>query len=184
MTTPNTSGGLQEADSGRRDAPMDRADLRLLCNVLMNHWYGDVEPGVAIGTDKAKFELNGATTCLIGGVPQAALTGAPTDYAFTAGHTSLGNSEACKILVIGKTTTGVETRQGPIVASSVTEALTELPAVPAGWAVLGEIYIKTGAAETFVFGTTELDAGATDATYRDLFWADTGPSALINTGTA
>lgn len=171
-----------DPDTGLEYGPMDRSDLRTICNWILNHWYGDVEPAVAIGSSKEKFAIGGASTCVIGGVPQAALTA--QDYSFTAGHTSLGNSEACKILVIGKTGTTVETRQGPIVAASVAEASVELPAVPEGWAVLGEIYIKTGAAETFVFGTTELDANATNATYRDLVAADTGPSKMAVSGAA
>jgi len=182
MTTPNTSGGLQTPDTGRKDASMDRADLRTLANYLMNRVIGVISPAVAIGSTKSKVALGGAAVCLIGGIQQAALTA--QDYDFTTGHTSLGNSEACKILVIGKTGTTVQTRQGPIVAASVAEASVELPAVPTGWAVLGEVYVKTGAAETFVFGTTLLDAGATNATYRSIRFADTGPSALISTGAA
>lgn len=184
MTEALIRDQIPEPDTGLEYASHDRADLRTICNWILNHWYGDIEPGLAIGVSKEKFELNGAVTCVIGCVPQAAITGAPTDYAFTAGHTSLGNSEACKILVIGKTGTTVETRQGPIVAASVAEADVELPPVPEGWAVLGEIYIKTGAAETFVFGTTELDANATNATYRDLVAADTGPSKMAVSGAA
>jgi hypothetical protein len=167
-------------DTGGQFANFHNKQFLLLAQAYMNRVVGVIAPGLAIGgvADVEKFELNGAAVCIINGIQQAALTGAPTEYAFTAGHESLGNSEKCRILVIGKTTTGVETRQGPIVPATVDDADVQLPAMPDGWACLGDILIETSSSGVFVFNTTALDHAQVTDTYRDIRWPDSGPSAF------
>ena len=146
----------------------------------MNSWYGDVEPAVAIGSTKSQLTI-GSSTYFLDGIPQTVITGAGTK-AFSAVHTALAANQKCRILVSVDSSQAIVTTQGPIVADSVTDANTVLPAVPADTCPLGDVLIETTAAETFVFQTTELDANTTNASYRDFRWPDSGPDAISDAG--
>lgn len=153
---------------------------RTIWRAFMNHWYGDLEPGVKIGSSKEKLAINAAVTVFIDGIPQSVLTAQDED--FDTDHTSLAAEEKCRLLVCCDGSQNIKTIQGPIVADSVSDANTVLPAVPADHVVLGDILVETTTSETFVFGTTELDANGTNGVYRDLIWVDSGPDAIDVTG--
>lgn len=181
MTTPNTSGGLQTADTGERDAVFYDAAQRTQNRARMSFWHA-VAPVVAIGSTKSKIAIGGASLIFVDGVKGTTLTAEDKDIlGAMTNREDLGNSEATKILIVASAGGVVSAIQGPVVASSETPTL---PAVPASKVVLGDVTVQTESDETFVFGTTLLDAGDTDATYRDLTWPDSGPSALATAGGA
>jgi len=161
---------------------------RRLAYALLYRWYGDVEPAVAIGTSKEKIAIGAAATCMFAGIPAAALTAQDEDV---LSGTALAATQACRFLICAQSDGTITATQGPILTlAEITTGETAaqmktrsvLPAIPTGEVPLGDVYIVTTTAETFTFGTTELDANATNATYRDFLWPDSGPDGFNLTG--
>ena len=166
--------------------------LQVLAKFMLNRQVGLVKPAVAIGTSKEKIQI-AAATCLNNGLTSSILTAQDEDI--LTGITGLASTtkvEAIKILISAQAdgtivATGgailiINEKNGVVFDTDETaaehKARCELPKVPDNEAPLGEVYVLTAAAETFVFGTTELDANATNAVYKDLVWPDSGPDAF------
>lgn len=56
-------------------------------------------------------------------------------------------------------------------------AAPDAPPVPAGYITVGDVTLKTGASNSFIPGTTNVNGAGNTVVYRDLEWPDTGPSA-------
>ena len=150
--------------------------------------HGTVLPDIDIGTSKEKIEINGACLTTFAGVAGTTLTAEDKDI---LSGTALAASQACRFLICAQSDGTVTATQGPILTlAEITSGETAaemktrsvLPAIPTGEVPLGDVYIVTTTGETFTFGTTELDANGTNATYRDFTWPDSGPDGFNLTG--
>jgi hypothetical protein len=86
---------------------------------------------------------------------------ATNNIAFTAGHTALGNSQACLFGVWIDAAGNFSTSQGPIVAAGDPCPVPGAPA--ANRTLVGLIKVSTSSSQTFTPGTTALGTGNTAA---------------------
>ena len=115
---------------------------------------------LAAGTNAGSFKTTATVPFLVNGVFKS--LSATDNLTFTAGHTALGNSQACVFAVWVDGSGTVTTTQGPIVNNGDN---CPVPAQKtAGTVVIGLIKVVTSSSQTFTPGTTVLGTGNT-ATY-------------------
>jgi len=120
---------------------------------------------VAEGTNATTFKTTQATSFSIAGLGY--YKAATDNLPFTAGHTSLGNSQKCAFFVCLDTAGAVTTIQGDIVTPSPSGSIQRAAEIPnpTDRVVIGAIVVTTGAAATFVPNTTDLSAAGVTGTY-------------------
>lgn len=119
--------------------------------------------GLAEGTNAGTIKTVSTITYLINGVFKS--KAATDNLAFSAGHTALGNSQACLFGVILDASGNVTTVQGPIVAAGDP---CPVPVQPDGKLMVGLVKVTTSASGTFTAGTTDLSAAGVTGTYSDV----------------
>ena len=169
-------------NTGKEYAIFFTAAERMVNRAFMNRWLAATlatAPALVIGTGSAaKVKLTNATNIILAGVPQTEIAAAVE--AELAG-TTLAAAEKCKWLVY--ITGGVITAlQGPIISTTIV-AEPELPSLPASSVCLGYVLV-VNATNPFIPGTTLLSAAGVTDTFVDLMWPDSGPTALIEAGSA
>lgn len=123
--------------------------------------------GLAEGTNAATFKTSNTLTFINNGVFKS--KNATDNLAFSAGHTALGQNQACLFGVWIDGSGNVSTSQGPIVAAGDP---CPVPGVPASSVetdrvtLVGLIKVTTGAT-TFTPGTTDLGAANVTDAYFD-----------------
>lgn len=118
--------------------------------------------GLAIGTNAGTFKTTNTLTYTSNGLFKS--KGATDNLAFTAGHTALGNSQACLFGVWINASGTVSTSQGPIVAAGDPCPVPSAPG--ANLTFVGYIKVSTSSSQTFTPGTSTLGTGNT-AAYQD-----------------
>lgn len=105
----------------------------------------------------AKFKTTATLTYTADGVFKS--KGATDNLVFSAGHTSLANSQGCLFAVWIDAGGTVTTTQGPIVSSA--DAAFPLPAAASGKTLVGLIKVSCSSSQTFVPGTNSMGTGNT-----------------------
>jgi len=117
--------------------------------------------GLAEGTNSGKFKTQNTLTYTSNGVFKS--YNATDNLSFSAGHTALGQYQACLFGVWIDGSGTISTSQGPIVAAGDP---CPVPGAPAANLTLVGLIKVTTAATTFTPGTTDLGAAnVTDAYY-------------------
>lgn len=118
--------------------------------------------GLAEGTNAATFKTTATLTYISNGVFKS--KNATDNLTFSAGHTALGQYQACLFGVWVDGSGNVTTTQGPIVAAG--DPCPVPAAGAAGTTLVGLIKVTT-AATTFTPGTTDLGAANVTDVYYD-----------------
>jgi hypothetical protein len=114
---------------------------------------------LVIGTTTGTFKIAAAVTFTNNGIFKSkAIT---DNLAFSAGHTALGNSQACLFGLFLDTSGNVTTSQGMIVAAGDPCPVPNAPA--SNLTPFGLIKVTTSSSQTFTPGTTALGTGNTAA---------------------
>jgi hypothetical protein len=122
-----------------------------------------ISGALAAGTNAGTFKTTVAVTFTNNGIFKSkAIT---DNLTFSAGHTALGNSQACLFGLFLDTSGNVTTSQGMIVAAGDPCPVPNAPA--ANLTPFGLIKVSTSSSQTFTPGTTVLGTGNT-ATYINI----------------
>ena len=114
---------------------------------------------LALGTNTGTFKTTVAVTYTNNGIFRSkAIT---DNLAFSAGHTALGNSQACLFGLFLDNSGNVTTSQGMIVAAGDPCPVPNAPA--SNLTPFGLIKVSTSSSQTFTPGTTVLGTGNTAA---------------------
>jgi hypothetical protein len=114
---------------------------------------------LAIGTNAGTFKTAAAVTFTNNGIFRSkAIT---DNLAFSAGHTALGNSQACLFGLFLDNSGNVTTSQGMIVAAGDPCPVPNAPA--SNLTPFGLIKVSTSSSQTFTPGTSVLGTGNTAA---------------------
>lgn len=118
-----------------------------------------ISGALALGTNTGTFKTTVAVTYTNNGIFRSkAIT---DNLAFSAGHTALGNSQACLFGLFLDNSGNVTTSQGMIVAAGDPCPVPNAPA--ANLTPFGLIKVSTSSSQTFTPGTSVLGTGNTAA---------------------